>query len=695
MKTTTTLHAPASERLRNIGIAAHIDAGKTTLTERILFYAGAIHSCGDVHEGNTTTDFSEIEKSKGITISSAAAPCFWTQPEGDGLTRLFAGQPHRLNLIDTPGHVDFTAEVERSLRVLDGAIAVFCSVGGVQPQSETVWRQMDRYQVPRLAFINKMDRSGADFVRVVNDLREKLNANAWPVLLPMGAEADLCGQIDVINERALVSRSDSASGYAIEAVPEAWIDAARAARRDLVNALASLDDQIAALWMEEKSMTAEVVKKALRRQTIAGRIVPVIGGSAYRHIGVQALVDAVLDYLPSPAEVRTQRLADAEAPLAALAFKVVRHPQAGRLVYVRVYQGTLQKSQVLVNPRTQKTDRCGRLLRVFADRRDELESVSAGDICAVAGLRDFSTGDTLCLPGHEVSLEPPQFPEPVVSMAIEPARSGDHARLSTALARLSDEDPTFRVSTHEETGQCLISGMGELHLEIIREKLRLEHDLETIAGAPQIACRETITAAAEADHLLKKQNGGSGMYARVKLAVRPLARGGGLVIENAVTGGTIPASFMNAVHRGIEEAAVSGSLAGSPVSDVLVRIIDGAAHAKDSNEQAFRLAAGEAFREAVQLASPVLLEPVMRVECSVPEDHQGDILGDLNRRRGQILGIVQDTHQATVTAEVPLIEMFGYAGAIRSLSRGRATYSMTPSAYEIVPNAVLPRLAKN
>ncbi len=689
----TTLHAP--ERLRNIGIAAHIDAGKTTLTERILYYAGAIHACGDVHAGNTTTDFSELEKSKGITISSAAAPCFWTQSAGNDLTHLFAAQPHRLNLIDTPGHVDFTAEVERSLRVLDGAVAVFCGVGGVQPQSETVWRQMDRYAVPRLAFINKMDRSGADFQRVLRELREKLGADAWPVLLPMGSEGDLHGQIDVIDQRALVTRQDGTSGYAVEAIPEAWRDAALAARVDLINALASLDDEIATLWIDEKPITSELIKHALRRQTIAGRIVPVIGGSAYRHIGVQPLVDAVLDYLPSPAEVQAQRLNEAPAPLAALAFKVVRHPQAGRLVYVRVYEGTLSKGQVLFNPRTKKTERCGRLLRVFADRRDELEAITAGDICAVTGLRDFSTGDTLCLPGHELSLEPPQFPDPVVSMAIEPAHSGDQARLSTALARLSDEDPTFRVSTHEETGQCLIAGMGELHLEIIREKLRLEHAVETVAGAPQIACRETITASAEADHLLKKQNGGIGMYARVKLAVRPLDRGQGLVIENAVTGGVIPSSFINAVHRGIEEAAVSGPLAGSPVSDVQVRIVDGAAHDKDSNEQAFRLAAGEAFREAMRLASPVLLEPVMRVECSVPEDHQGEILGDLNRRRGQIVGILQSPHQATVTAEVPLVEMFGYAGAIRSLSRGRASYSMSPTAYTIVPSTEVTRLTQS
>jgi len=684
----TTLHAP--ERLRNIGIAAHIDAGKTTLTERILFYAGAIHTCGDVHDGNTATDFSAIEKAKGITISSAAAPCFWTQPEVDGLTRPYAGLQHRLNVIDTPGHVDFTAEVERSLRVLDGAIAVFCGVGGVQPQSETVWRQMDRYRVPRLAFINKMDRAGADFVRVINELREKLGANAWPILLPLGAEGELRGQLDVINQCAIISRPDTTVGYAMEAVPEGMRDMLATARLDLINALASLDDEIAALWMDEKPISTELLKAALRRQTIAGRIVPVIGGSAYRHIGVHSLVDAVVDYLPSPVDV--QRLKDASVPLAALAFKVVRHPQAGRLVYVRVYTGALLKGQALVNPRTGKTERCGRLLRVFADRRDELESVKAGDICAVAGLREFSTGDTLCLSGNELSLEPPQFPEPVVSMAIEPAHSSDQAKLSAALVRLSDEDPTFRVSTHLETGQCLIAGMGELHLAIIREKLLLEHGLETVAGAPQIACRETITVAAEADHLLKKQNGGTGMYARVKLEVRPLDRGQGLVIENAVVGGTIPSVFMNAVHRGIQDAATSGALAGSPVCDVQVRIVDGAAHAKDSNEQAFRLAAGEAFREALQLASPVLLEPVMRVECSVSEDYQGDILGDLNRRRARILRLEHEQTQAVVTAEVPLVEMFGYAGAIRSLSRGRASYSMSPTAYEVVPTAMMSKL---
>jgi elongation factor G len=485
----------------------------------------------------------------------------------------------------------------------------------------------------------------------------------------------------------------SPGAFTVTTIPEGCRAVAATARRDLILTLAELDDEVAVLWLEDKPVSAAILKAAVRRQTIAGRFVPVIGGSAYRHIGVHGLVDSIVDYLPAPADV--QRAQEAEAPLAALAFKVVRHPQAGRLVYVRVYHGTLEKGLSLVNPRSRKTERCGRLLRVFADRRDELESVGAGDICAVAGLREFTTGDTLCLPEHVIMLEPPQFPEPVVSMALEPERSTDQTRLTSALARLSDEDPTFRVRTHEETGQCLIAGMGELHLEVIREKLQREHGLETIAGAPEIACRETITEEATADYLLKKQNGGSGSYARVKLEVHPLPRGQGLAIENAVTGGSIPSQFIGAVQRGIEEAAVSGPLTGSRMVDLRVRIVDGAAHEKDSNDQAFRLAAGEAFRMAVREAHPVLLEPIMRVECSVVEDHQGDILGDLNRRRARIVGIEQGTAEATIIAEVPLAEMFGYAGAIRSLARGRATYAMAPVSYEIVPPAALPKMLKS
>jgi elongation factor G len=677
-----------NEPLRNIGIAAHIDAGKTTLTERILFLTGAIHSVGDVHDGNTTTDFSDIEREKGITISSAAVPCYWTPALStvDGLTRLYPGVRHRLNIIDTPGHVDFTAEVERSLRVLDGMVAVFCGVGGVQPQSETVWHQANRYGVPRLAFINKMDRTGADFSRVVTELREKLRAPAWPVVLPDGSEGSLRGQLDVIHERALVARPGAGEGQVVEPLSPEQQKIVAAARQELIEALASLDDEIAALWLDGHPVAASVLQHAVRRQTLAGRFVPVLGGSAYRQIGVTALLDAIVDYLPSPEDLAEAR--PVAAPVAALAFKVVRHPQAGRLVYVRVYAGTLHKGMELWNPRTRQGERCGRLLRLFADRRDELDAVGTGDICAVAGLHGVSTGDTLCLRGHEILLEPPQFPEPVVSMALEAAHATDQSRLATALARLSDEDPTFQVRTHEETGQCLIAGMGELHLEVIREKLSREHGVETRAGAPEIACRETIRQTAEADHELKKQNGGSGMYARVKLAVQPGGRGSGVSIEDAVTGGSIPTKFLNAVHRGIEEATRNGVLNGSPVVDVQVRILDGGAHVKDSNEQAFRLAAGEALREALRLASPVLLEPVMLVACTVPEDHQGDILGDLSRRRARITGMTADQGRATVTAEVPLAEMFGYAGAIRSLSKGRATYSMSPSAYEPVPEGV-------
>ncbi|MCB1226694.1 MAG: elongation factor G, partial [Verrucomicrobiales bacterium] len=595
-----------------------------------------------------------------------------------------------LNLIDTPGHVDFTAEVERSLRVLDGAIAVFCGVGGVQPQSETVWNQANRYGVPRLAFINKMDRVGADFSRVVEELRSRLQANAWPVLLPWGAEADLCGQIDVIDLRALRADPTQPLGYTVEDLPAAWREPTQAARQALIQAVADLDEEIANLWLEDRPIPALALRAAVRRLTVAGHLIPVIGGSAYKHVGVQSLIDAVVDYLPAPEEIQRE-LAQA-APLSALVFKVVRHPVAGRLVFARVYAGTLEKGTPLLNPRLGKTERCGRLLRVFADRREELDHANAGDICAIVGLRDAATGDTLCHPDHPLQLEPPTFPNPVVSMAIEPAQASDQNRLAVALARLSDEDPTFRVSTHAETGQCLISGMGELHLEVIREKLFTEHHVETRAGAPEIACRETITAIAESDHTLRKQNGGSGLYARVKLSVQPLPRGSGLVVEESITGGAIPTHFLGAVRRGIEDAVSSGPLAGSPLVDLAVQVLDGASHVKDSNEQAFRLAAAEALRQAVRAAAPVLLEPVMHVECHVAEDCQGEVLSDLNRRRARVCGIEHHAQSAAISAEVPLVEMFGYAGAIRSLSRGRATYSMTPAAYEVVPPGAAHRL---
>jgi elongation factor G len=672
--------------LRNLGIAAHVDAGKTTPTERILFHAGAIHTCGEVHSGNTTTDSSKIEKDKGITISSASVQFAWTQL-GDGLrTALGSGQEHRVNLIDTPGHVDFTAEVERSLRVLDGAVAVFCAVAGVQPQSETVWRQMDRYAVPRLVFINKMDRAGADFWRVVREIREKLRANAAVILAPIGAEDDLLGQIDLIDQVALVKTS--AGKLEAHPIPDHLREQAAGWHEELVLQLADVDEACAEVWLLGKPLPPALMRSALRRQTIAGRLIPVIGGSAYKYVGVEPLMDAVVDFLPSPLDLPAIKPVagtiggpEETAALAALAFKIVRHPQAGRITYVRVYAGRLEKGLTILNPRHQRTERVGRLLRVFANRWTEIDSAGPGEICAIAGMREFTTGDTLCLPQQSLMLEPPAFPDPVISMAVEATNRIDQNRLAEALARVSDEDPTFRVSTHPETGQCLISGMGELHMEVVRQKLQDDHQVETMVGAPQIAYRETIRTHAAVSHLLRKQNGGQGMYARVDLTVEPLPAGSGVQIRQAIAGGTIPTQFLNAVQRGIQDGLTSGPLDGAQVVDVAVTITDGDAHVKDSNEHAFRLAAAEATREALTAAHPVLLEPIMALECSTPDAHQGDIIGDLNQRRARITALRSDGHHAVVAAEVPLAEMFGYAGAIRSLSKGRASYSMTPSCY--------------
>jgi len=702
-----TLQTGTRNHLRNIGIAAHIDAGKTTLTERILYFAGAIHRCGDVHDGNTTTDFSDIEKQKGITISAAAVPCTWSPAEETGRHKLLAGQRCSINLIDTPGHVDFTAEVERSLRVLDGAVAVFCGVAGVQPQSETVWRQADRYQVPRLAFVNKMDRAGADFHRVVTDLNEKLGANAWPILLPLGRESDLRGQLDVINRKALFFGQTASGGYTIAEIPADCRSLVESTREELIRRLAEIDDEIASSWLEGESPDTESLLAAIRRQTLLGRFVPVIGGSAYKYVGVQPLIDAVVQFLPAPEDIPTvqtttetgalpETIETGAGPLVALAFKLVTDKLAGRLVFVRVYRGTLRKGEPAWNPRTRRSERIGRLVRVIADKREEISEAAAGEICAIVGLRGFTTGDTLCDPGHALMLEPPTFPEPVVSMSLEPASSSDPQRLAEALAVLCDEDPTFRTYTHPETSQCIIAGMGELHLEVIRQKLESEHRVTTRAGAPEIAYRETVTASSHANYLLKKQSGGgAGMYARVVLDIEPSERGTGLVIESCVKGGNIPSHFIGAVERGIAEAAQTGVLAGYPVVDATVRIVDGAAHVKDSNEMAFRLAAAEAFREAVRSAQPALLEPLMQIECSVPAIHQGDIVGDINRRRGKVTGIDQRAGVGIVTAEVPLAEMFGYANAIRSLSRGRASYTMTPLRFEELPASLGEAISKD
>lgn len=684
MKTTTL------QNIRNIGIAAHIDAGKTTLTERILLHTGMIHDAGEVHEGAATMDFDPIEKAKGITISSAAIPCEWTPAVEPDAVRLFGGITHRLNIIDTPGHVDFTAEVERSLRVLDGAVAVFCGVAGVQPQSETVWRQAERYGVPRIVFINKMDRTGADFARVCEEIRTRLGANAWPVLAPIGAEDALRGQIDVVNGSAILFAGDPRDGQTRTALPDDCVKAARELREGLVARIAEHDEQIAELWLSGAEVSAAALQAAIRRTVIAGHFVPVIGGSAYRFKGVPALIDAIVEYLPSPADIPAVRshdglqslTADPAGPPAALAFKLTHHPQAGRLVYLRVYSGTLAKGTTVLNPRTGKSERIGRLVRIIADRREELDSAAAGEICAAVGLRGWITGDTLCEPERPLMLEPPVFPEPVVSLALEPVSGADRERLAAALARMAEEDPTFRHSTHPETGQTLIAGMGELHLDIVRQKLERDHRVETQAGAPEIAFRETITRSATIDHLLKKQNGGKGHYARVILRAEAAAPGAGNSIELRVTGGTIPAQFLNAVRHGVEDALVSGVVRSSPVVDVRITVLDGDAHAKDSSDQDFATAAAEATREALRAAGPVLLEPYMAVEVSVPEEHQGEILGDLSRRRGRILSLGSNAAGPAVQAEAPLAEMFGYANAIRSLSKGRASYSMKPVRFE-------------
>ncbi len=686
-------------QIRNLGVAAHIDAGKTTLTERMLLYTGAIHKAGNVDDGTTTTDFNPIEQRKGITIFAAAVSCAWTQLPRAGVSHLFPGESHRLNIIDTPGHVDFTAEVERSLRVLDGMVAVFCAVGGVQPQSETVWRQASRYRVPRIAFINKLDRVGADFARVVNELRQKLGANAVPVMLPWGGENELHGQLDVVDERAYWFSQDAGADYRVESIPADAREIVAAARAELVANVANLDDEVASLWLTNSPVPSATLKAAIRRVTIANQLVPVIPGSAYRFVGVQPLLDAVVDYLPSPADIPSVAAhfdgdvegtisVNSSEPSAALAFKLVHDEQGRRMVFLRTYTGVLRKGDRVLNARTGRQERIGRLLRLFADRREDVAAAYPGDIVAAVGLAGFSTGDTACDPARPLQLERPVFPEPVVSMSLEPDSNADRERLGEALAALSDEDPTFRTFTDQETGQSIIAGMGELHLEVIRERLLTDHGVAVNAGPPAIAYRETIAAAAEADHLLKKQNGGVGMYARVILGIRPGEPGRGLAIENRVGGGNIPPQFMKSVRLGIHDGLREGVLAGYPVVDLHVDILDGAAHAKDSSDLAFRLAASGAVREAVRKAKPQLLEPVMAVEVETPGEAQGDVIGDLNRRRGSIVSMEPGQTTVLLKARVPLAELWGYANAVRSLSRGRASYSMTPSHFERVPESL-------
>jgi elongation factor G len=697
------------ERTRNIGICAHIDAGKTTLTERILFYTGMIHKIGEVHDGAATTDWMEQEKERGITITSAATTCFWPVKEESGITKLYSASKNRINIIDTPGHVDFTAEVERSLRVLDGAIAVFCGVAGVQPQSETVWRQATKYNVPRIAFVNKMDRTGADFKAAVASMREKLNANAWPVLIPLGAEDALKGQIDVINQKALVYKDDDLMGstYDIVDIPDQHKEMAAQALEELVEAVADLDEEIADLFLEEKRPSVEQLKKAIRRATIDNKMVPVAGGSAFKNKGVQALVDAVIDYLPSPIDVRPaegqdpddgektiKAPTDDDGKFCALAFKLWADPFVGKLIFFRVYSGSLKKGDTVINPRSGRKERISRLIQIQSDKRTDLDTVYAGDIAATVGIKDIRTGDTLSAQDFKIILEPPSFPEPVISMAIEPKTKADREKLGEALQRLSEEDPTFQVQSNEETGQTIIKGMGELHLDIICDRLRREFNVDTNAGAPQIAYRETISKTSEGEGKLIKQSGGRGQYGHVILDVTPVERGKGISVDNKVVGGNIPREYIGAVEKGIRESFLNGVINGSQVIDIHVNILDGSYHEVDSNEMAFKIAAQMAAKNAMQKAGPILLEPMMKVEVITPEEYQGDILGDINRRRGQIEEIETKNDASILHALVPLAEMFGYVNTLRSLSRGRAAYSMEPSHFEQVPAQVLAEITE-
>ena len=696
------------ERTRNIGIAAHIDAGKTTTTERILFYTGLIHKMGDVDDGNTVTDWMEQERERGITITSAATTCYWTQKD-DGSYKAFLGQPHRINIIDTPGHVDFTAEVERSMRVLDGAVAVFCGVAGVQPQSETVWRQATKYKVPRIAFINKMDRTGANFENALNDMRKKLGAYAYPIFLPIGKEDYFTGVVDVVNQKAIAydPSDDTGLKYEVTDIPAELKDSAKAALAELIDAVSNKDDKIAELVIENKPIAPEVLKAAIRRLTCKIELVPVLCGSAFKKRAVQPLVDAVVDYLPSPLDVpaavgivpgteeKVEVPSDDNAKFCSLAFKLWTDPYVGKLVFFRVYSGRLSKGDVIYNPRTRKRERVSRVMMIQADKRIDVETTFAGDIAALVGLRNITTGDTLCDEDFDVMLEPPTFPEPVISMAVEPKTKADREKMGEGLQRLAEEDPTFRCFTNEDTGQLIIAGMGELHLEIIRDRLFREFKVSANAGAPQIAYRETVTKSAEGEGKFIRQSGGKGQYGHACITLAPNARGKGVEIENKIVGGAIPKEYISPVIDGIEEAIKGGVLAGYPVVDVKVAIVDGTYHEVDSSELAFKMAGIFAFKEAAKKASPIMLEPIMKVEVTTPDEYQGDLLGDLNRRRGKITQIEAKDSSTILTAEVPLAEMFGYATAIRSLSKGRAAYSMEPFRFEPVPNSIVAGILDN
>ena len=690
------------EHTRNIGIAAHIDAGKTTCTERVLFYSGVVHKIGEVHEGNATTDWMEQERERGITITSAAISCGWTTSEGP-----FAGIDHRINIIDTPGHVDFTAEVERSLRVLDGAVAVFTSVEGVQPQSETVWRQMDKYHVPRLAFINKMDRMGSDFLSALQTMRDKLGANAHPLFLSIGAEENFKGLIDLVKMVAYIYDESDESGVKFDTVdiPADHIEQANEYRESLIEAVSDFDDDIANKYLEGEDISEDELRLAIRKATISIKFVGVIPGSAFKNKGVQMLMDAVVDYLPCPLDLPPMKGEDSDenpvevAPddskqVAGLAFKLMTDPFVGKLVFYRVYQGSLKKGSTLYNPRTRKSERVSRLMIMKADAREDIDVAFSGDICALIGVKDVVTGDTLCDKSLDLRLEPPTFPEPVISMSIEPATKADQEKMSIGLQRLSEEDPTFGLSSNEETGQTIIAGMGELHLDIIRDRLFREFKVEATAGKPQIAYRETITSSSEGVGKFVRQSGGRGQYGHAVIQIESLEKGKGIELENKIVGGSIPKEFIKPTMDGIKEAAQGGVIAGYPVIDFKVSLVDGSFHDVDSSEMAFKMAGIFAFKDAMKKATPILLEPIMKVEVSTPDEYQGELIGDLNRRRGQIQGMESRGTVCIIDAFVPLENMFGYSTDMRSLSSGRADYSMTPSHFDQVPQNLIQNIVE-
>ena len=682
------------ERYRNIGIMAHIDAGKTTTTERILFYTGISHKIGEVHEGNAVMDWMEQEQERGITITSAATTCFWS-----GMDQNY--DEHRINIIDTPGHVDFTIEVERSLRVLDGAVGVFCAVGGVEPQSETVWRQADKYNVPRLAFVNKMDRTGADFIRVIDQIRDRLGSNVIPIQVPIGAEDAFQGVVDLIKMKAIYWDEETRGAEFEERdIPGDLLDQCTALREQMLEAVAEVNEELMEKYLEEGDLSVAEIKDGLRQRTIANEIVLATCGSAFKNKGVQAMLDAVIDFMPNPTEVpairgiledeetEEERQASDEAPFAALGFKIMTDPFVGQLVFFRVYSGVVKSGDSIYNPVKGKKERIGRLLQMHANSREEIKEVRAGDIAAAVGLKTITTGDTLCDPSKVITLERMEFPEPVISQAVEPKTKSDQEKLGVALGKLAQEDPSFRVRTDEESGQTIISGMGELHLEIIIDRLRREFSVDANIGKPQVAYRETLNASVEQEHKYAKQTGGRGQYGHVYLRVEPQERGGGFEFVDKIKGGVVPREYIPAVQKGVVEAMVSGIVAGYPVIDVKVTLYDGSYHEVDSSEHAFKAAAIQAFREASRKAKPTLLEPIMRVEVVTPEEYMGGVTGDLSSRRGMISDMEDVPAGKIVRAEVPLAEMFGYATSLRSASQGRATYSMEFSQYLPAPSSV-------